>query len=64
MNTILPEPEYNEKNTEFAKDNYLIKTKKAIKTDFDSLLDKSFLDNYFNFNKKIEVKKKIKQNVK
>jgi len=56
MDTILPEPEYNQKNKEFAKDKYLVNSKKVIKTNFDELLDKKFLENYFNL--KIEVKNK------
>jgi len=56
MDTILTEPEYNEKNKEFAKDKYLFDSKKVITTNFDKLLDKKFLDKYFNL--KLKLKRK------
>ena len=60
MDTILPEPEYNEKNKEFAKDKYLLNSKKVITTNFDELLDKKFLDKYFNLKLKLNIKKESK----
>jgi len=62
MDTILTEPEYIEKNKEFAKGKILFDSKKTITTNFDELLDKKFLDKYFNL--KIEVKYKKRRDIK
>tara|TARA_B110000879_G_scaffold71741_1_gene100104 strand:- start:1917 stop:2096 length:180 start_codon:yes stop_codon:yes gene_type:complete len=57
MDTILTEPEYIEKNKDFAKGKILFNSKKVITTNFDELLDKKFLDKYFNLKLKLNIKK-------
>ena len=60
MDTILTEPEYIEKNKDFAKGKILFNSKKVITTNFDELLDKKFLDKYFNLKLKLNIKKESK----
>ena len=60
MDTILTEPEYIEKNKDFAKGKILFNSKKVITTNFDELLDKKFLDKNFNLKLKLNIKKESK----